>query len=263
MSGKTGATIQKIRKSLGFTQTEVAERLFTTPQNISRVESGEGEPTVEMLIGLSELFGVSVDTLLCRDVLSEAELLKRVRDRMQRASREETSETVFCVCKAMLYGRYAASLGEEKEISDRPTYSTIRTRALTGVFSDRLERPPIFAAVGANAVDLCEASERSLAGIFEALADREVLRIINKLSDLFPYDKSYDKSSFCSAFGVEESKFERLFERLATLQLITARTVNLNGSAVTVYRPALSGEVVLLLSLADLLYNASPDGNAH
>ena len=263
MSGKTGATIQKIRKSLGFTQTEVAERLFTTAQNISRVESGEGEPTVEMLIGLSELFGVSIDTLLCRDVLSEAELLKRVRDHLKSAGREETPQKVFRVCKTMLYGRYAAALGDEKEIGDRPTYSTISMRNLTGVFSDRPGKPPLFAAVGADAVDLCETSERSLAGIFEALADREVLRIINKLSDLFPYDKSYDKSSFCSAFGVEESRFERLSERLAALHLLTAKTVTLSGSAVTVYRPALGGEVVLLLSLADLLYNASPDGSAH
>lgn len=79
MSEKTGENIRKIRRSLGYTQTEVAEKLFTTAQNISRVESGDGEPTVEMLIGLSELFGVSIDTLLCHDVRSESELMDRVR----------------------------------------------------------------------------------------------------------------------------------------------------------------------------------------
>ena len=64
MSKSIGENIKAIRKSLGLTQTEVAEKLYTTPQNISRVESGEGEPTAEMLIGMAEVFNVSVDTLV-------------------------------------------------------------------------------------------------------------------------------------------------------------------------------------------------------
>lgn len=262
MSGKTGANIKKIRKSLGYTQTEVAEKLFTTAQNISRVESGEGEPTVEMLIGLSELFGVSVDTLLCHDVLSEPELLDRVRSYLKGASRDETPEKLFRVCKEMLYGRYDAALGDH-EVSELPTYSTISTRNLTGIFSDRPDRPPIFAAVGTNAVELCETSGATLIEVFKALSDREVFQIMNKLSKLFPYDKSYDKSSFCSAFGVDESRFESLLARLTTLKLITAKTVALDDGAVTLYRPFLNDEIVLLLSVSDLLYNASPDGSAH
>lgn len=262
MSEKTGANIKKIRKSIGYTQTEVAEKLFTTAQNISRVESGEGEPTAEMLIGLSELFGVSIDTLLCRDVLSEPELLNRVRIHLKNAGRDEMSEKIFRVCKEMLYGRYDAALGDVV-CGELPTYSTISARTVTGVFSDRVDRPPAFAAVGTNAVELCEASEANLTEIFKALSDREVFQIINKISKLFPCDRSYDKPSFCSVFGVDESHFERLLSRLATLKLITEKTVVLNDGAVTLYRPSLNHEIVLLLSLSELLYCASPDGSVH
>ncbi len=263
MSKKAGANIKKIRKSLGYTQTDVAEKLFTTAQNISRVESGEGEPTVEMLVGLSELFGVSIDTLLCHDVLSESELLNRVRSYLKNANRDETPQKVFRVCKKILYGRYDAALNNDCEVSELPTYSTIRMKNLMGVFSDRTDRPAVFAAVGTNTVELCENGEATLIEIFRALSDKEVLQIIKKLSRLYPLDKFYDKPSFCSAFGVDESNFEYLVACLAVLKLITAETVAIDSSTVTLYHPFLSNEIVLLLSLSNLLYNASPDGSAH
>lgn len=136
-------------------------------------------------------------------------------------------------------------------------------RNLIGVFSDRPDRPHAFAAVGTNTVELCENGEATLIEIFRALSDKEVLQIIKRLSCLYPFDKSYDKPSFCSAFGVDESHFEHLVERLAVLKLITTETVDVDGGIVTLYRPFLSNEIVLLLSLSDLLYNASPDGSAH
>lgn len=260
MSGNIGANIKKIRKSFGYTQTEVAEKLFTTAQNISRVESGEGEPTVGMLIGLSELFGVSMDTLLCRGALSESELMNSVRTHLKSADRSEVSEKVFRVCKNMLCGRYDAAL-VDREGSDVPTYSIMHARNLTGVCSDRPDRPPFFAAVGTNAVELCEKRAANLTGIFGALADREVLRLIQKLSESPENEIFYDRTSFCSAFGVDESAFEDLLARLAALELITAKTVACKDRAVIVYRPSLNDKIVLLLSLSDLLYNASPDGS--
>lgn len=262
MSEKTGENIRKIRRSLGYTQTEVAEKLFTTAQNISRVESGDGEPTVEMLIGLSELFGVSIDTLLCHDVRSESELMDRVRLCLKNAGRDEMPEKLFRICKNMLYGRYEAVLGNYK-VNALPTYSTISTRNLTGVFSDLSDRPPFFAAVGTSTVEWCEKREASLTEIFGALSDREVLRIIKKLSESTQNDSSYDKPSFCLAFGVKEADFDRLLSCLATLNLITEKTVTFDDRAVTVYRPSLNNAIVLMLSLSDLLYNASPDGSVH
>lgn len=261
MSEKTGANIKNIRRSLGYTQTDVAEKLFTTAQNISRVESGEGEPTVEMLLGLSNLFGVSIDTLLCNDTLSESELMDKVRTHLKKADRDEMPEKVFRTCKTMLLGRFDSAVGEN--VTDLPTYSTLTARNITSVLSDIPERPQIFAAVGTNAVDLNEEQEKNLASVFTALSDREVLRIIKILSKS-PMDfKSYDKTSFCNEFEVEEADFEKIIAHLTTLKLITAKTVHLNDSTITTYRPTLCPEIVILLTLSDLLYNASPDGSAH
>lgn len=53
-----------LRKKAGFSQNEVADRLFVTRQAVSRWERGETVPEIETLQALSRLFGVSINTLL-------------------------------------------------------------------------------------------------------------------------------------------------------------------------------------------------------
>ena len=54
----------RLRQQMGFSQNEVAERLFVTRQAVSRWERGETIPEVETLSAISKLFGVSINTLL-------------------------------------------------------------------------------------------------------------------------------------------------------------------------------------------------------
>lgn len=56
--------IKKYRKKLKFSQKELAEKLFVTPQTISKWEKGASEPSIEHLCELSKIFSVTVDELL-------------------------------------------------------------------------------------------------------------------------------------------------------------------------------------------------------
>ncbi len=56
--------LKHYRTKLGLTQKALAEKLGYTEKSISKWESGQGLPTVEMLAVLSELFCVPVDELL-------------------------------------------------------------------------------------------------------------------------------------------------------------------------------------------------------
>ena len=56
--------ILELRTHRGFSQDELAERLFVTRQAVSRWENGETTPNVETLKLLSKLFNVSINTLL-------------------------------------------------------------------------------------------------------------------------------------------------------------------------------------------------------
>ena len=56
-----GMQIKMFRKSAGFTQDELAKRLNTTKQTISRYEKGDRKANQDMLFELCDIFGVSID----------------------------------------------------------------------------------------------------------------------------------------------------------------------------------------------------------
>lgn len=62
-----GRNIRKYRKLRNMTQSELAERVFVTPQNISKWENGYSLPDVQNLCILSDVLEVSLDRLLGRD----------------------------------------------------------------------------------------------------------------------------------------------------------------------------------------------------
>lgn len=56
-----GNQIKTFRKSAGFTQDELAKRLNTTKQTISRYEKGDRKANQDMLFELCDIFDVSID----------------------------------------------------------------------------------------------------------------------------------------------------------------------------------------------------------
>ena len=61
---ETKNIIQELRIGRGMSQEELAEKIFVTRQAVSRWETGETVPNTETLKLLSELFDVSINTLL-------------------------------------------------------------------------------------------------------------------------------------------------------------------------------------------------------
>lgn len=60
-----GSVIKTYRSRLGFTQNDLAAALQISAQAVSKWERGENAPDIAMLPQLSEILGVSIDTLLC------------------------------------------------------------------------------------------------------------------------------------------------------------------------------------------------------
>ena len=61
---ETKNIILQLRTKKGFSQEELAEKVFVTRQAVSRWENGETVPNTETLKLLSKLFDVSINTLL-------------------------------------------------------------------------------------------------------------------------------------------------------------------------------------------------------
>lgn len=61
---KIGDTIAKLRKEKGWTQNELAEKLQVSDKAISKWESNKGDPSIEFLPVMAQLFGVTLDYLM-------------------------------------------------------------------------------------------------------------------------------------------------------------------------------------------------------
>lgn len=59
-----GQKIKYRREELGYTQTELAERLHTTQPYASRLERGWFNPSMKMIVNIAVALDMSVDYLL-------------------------------------------------------------------------------------------------------------------------------------------------------------------------------------------------------
>lgn len=58
--------LQRLRKTAGLSQEDVAKKLFVSRQSVSKWENGGAEPGIENLKALATLYGVTVDELVCQ-----------------------------------------------------------------------------------------------------------------------------------------------------------------------------------------------------
>ena len=70
-----GERIATFRKRAGISQAELAKRINVSTSTIGMYEQGRREPSIEVLIALSEEFNVTIDVLVkSNDVSAEAEI---------------------------------------------------------------------------------------------------------------------------------------------------------------------------------------------
>lgn len=68
-----GERIKRLRTGARMTQGELAKRLEVSTSAVGMYEQGRREPPYEVLLGLSTLFGVSVDWLLAREETTQVQ----------------------------------------------------------------------------------------------------------------------------------------------------------------------------------------------
>ena len=56
--------VTSLRKQAGWSQEELAQRLDVSRQAVSKWESGQAMPDLDRVVRMSEMFGVSTDSLL-------------------------------------------------------------------------------------------------------------------------------------------------------------------------------------------------------
>ena len=72
MSIKQGEYLKKLRNENKLSQEQLAEKLGVSRQSISKWEQGTSTPDIDNFVKLSELYSVSVDSMLKGEELNEA-----------------------------------------------------------------------------------------------------------------------------------------------------------------------------------------------
>lgn len=62
-----GDQLKKEREKRGWSQVYLAEKIHVSRQSVSKWETGKNYPSIEVIIDLSDLFGITIDELLRSD----------------------------------------------------------------------------------------------------------------------------------------------------------------------------------------------------
>ncbi len=80
IKGIVAKNITELRLLNNMTQLELAEKLNYSDKTISKWERGESSPDITVLVEIAELFGVTLDYLVRREVIEEAVKEKQQTD---------------------------------------------------------------------------------------------------------------------------------------------------------------------------------------
>jgi len=251
--------LKNLRKSKNLTQSDLAEKLFTSPQTVSRWESGDGEPSLDLLISLAELLDVSADRLVSGKTVPEAELFDGIAQYIADMPAETADHDGFRLFRQILNG-FRRRYFPDSTAGEHPTYSTLHAGNLRGFYADRDDTPQIFAMYDSLSGESDAIVQANLPEIFNALSDETVIRAALKMYEI-PYHRMYDTESLADLLTVPDAEIARVTEALKTLGQLTESTIPYNGETVTVYTRAGKQNVRMLLSLTRLLYRCGTDGN--
>lgn len=251
--------LKSFRKAKNLTQTDLAEKLFTSPQTISRWESGDGEPSLDMLTALADILGVSTDRLVSGKPLPEPELFDGIAQYIAELPTETAADEGFRLFRQILNG-FRRRYFPNSTAGEHPTYSTLHAGNLRGFYADREDTPQMFVLLGSGSAENDTIAQANLPEIFAALSDETALRAVLSLSGI-PYNRMYDAESLAGVLNVPESDISKITESLKTLGQLTESTIPYNDENVTVYTRTNKHDIRTLLSLTRLLYRCGTDGN--
>lgn len=88
MHKETAKRLYECRKSAGYSQEELAEKIGVSRQAISKWERGESSPDTDNLIALSKIYNITIDELINSDVKPEKKS-EEMSEEQQEDSKEE------------------------------------------------------------------------------------------------------------------------------------------------------------------------------
>lgn len=106
--------LKKFRKRAGYSQREVAEALHVTQGAVSSWEAGRWEPDQQNLAALADLFGVSVDALIGREVIEPRPAWQEIKVQPELVAEDEIMIPVVASLRCG-FGRSGEAIFKDKK----------------------------------------------------------------------------------------------------------------------------------------------------
>lgn len=106
--------LKKFRKRAGYSQKEVAEALHVTQGAVSSWEAGRWEPDQQNLSALADLFGVSVDALIGREVIEPRPAWQEIKIQPELVPEDEVMIPVVASLRCG-FGRSGEAIFKDKK----------------------------------------------------------------------------------------------------------------------------------------------------
>ena len=218
-----GKNIAKYRKAKGLTQEELGAKLGVTNQSVSKWESAQCCPDIQLLPAIAKVFDVSVDELLgYRPTEGLGEICLKIRRYFAELPEKEVFENAFRI--AALLHEAAATDGYKKKLHWREgidyASESVHTWGVSicsepeGVTIRR--KNCVFLSSGNEEVMPSTAQLRNLNAFLSQVNDINVLKVLYALHRLTIKDFSVyvSKTEIAQTAGVTEEKVEAAFEEI-------------------------------------------------
>lgn len=138
--------IKTQRKNLGMTQADVAKKLFVTQQTVSSWENGKSYPDLNMLVQISDVYEVPVDSLLRED-----------NELTTYLNRKKVSKTfnIYGDLTYLVYGFYNfdQSWMLMHHFDDASIWSLLTSLGITALVVYRVIKTPVFTGDSKSIID--------------------------------------------------------------------------------------------------------------
>ncbi len=253
-----GEQIKKYRIEKGITQEQLGQMIGVTTQGVSRWERG-GTPDAEILPRLSEILGVSIDTLFGRE---EQSLTMSLARRLSQMEEEEAYHYAFNICWAIELGLMGNNsvfedfvnkfldptvLNEDKKLDYFA--KNIHENGMANLrMSPDLNHFFLLLQPKGNLKDqLCD--RESLRKVFAAFADDKLLRIILYVYS-FPY-MPIATSLISKNVGLSLQETDHCMQKLCEVNLVTCNVVATAEGNINSYNIRRESFAIPLLCFAD------------
>lgn len=99
---KTGKFIAQMRKEQGFTQTQLADKLFISNKTVSKWETGKGMPEVSLMLPLCEALGINVNELLTGEKIPTENYIEKAEENMMNLVKEAQESKKKIIMSALV-----------------------------------------------------------------------------------------------------------------------------------------------------------------